>query len=279
MSLAQVFWLRSGDAGQPDRFYVTADRALSVTGDFADFGSDMSALRRRLRAAPGVRVHDGFPDYGKDFRRRLGIESEQAMELFHQTVSMKSVGNLTDFVRDHMLEPFDAAKAVADIVAHFDDLTKAHDAVRQAEAQLAALTPLLKDCDSADAVRAEIAALDAQRAALRYYFADLKAGLTRELTRSRPSGRGCRPSAPSSKPRSDGCASARRTCGSRWPATAETGSPRSSASSPSAKTRESRWQGQTVRHPAVGADLDPVETPSSSLSAAAKSRRPGRRPA
>ena len=145
---------------------MTADRALSVTGDFADFGADISALRRRLRAAPGVRVHDGFPDYGKDFRRRLGIESEQAMELFHQTVSMKSVGNLTDFVRDHMLEPFDAAKAVADIVAHFEDLTKAHDAVRRAEAQLAALTPLLKDCDAADAVRAEIAALDAQRAAL-----------------------------------------------------------------------------------------------------------------
>ena len=165
VSLAQVFWLRRDAAsGQPDRFYVTADRPLSVTGDFADFGSDMSALRRRLRAARGVRVHDAFPDYGKDFRRRLGIESEQAMELFHQTVSMKSVGNLTDFVRDHMLEPFDAAKAVAGIVAHFEDLTKAHDAVRRAEAQLTALTPLLKDCDTADAVRAEIAALDAQRA-------------------------------------------------------------------------------------------------------------------
>src|SRR5262249_13554758 len=152
VSLAQVFWLRSADAaGQPDRLYVTADRLLSVTGDFADFGSDMSTLRRRLRAADGVRVYDGVPDYGKDFRRRLGIESEQAMELFHQTVSMKSVGNLTDFVRDHMLEPFDAAKAVAGIVAHFEDLAKAHDAVRRAEAQLAALTPLLKDCDSADA--------------------------------------------------------------------------------------------------------------------------------
>jgi len=183
VSLAQVFWLRNGDAGQPDRFYVTADRAMSVTGDFADFGSDMPALRRRLRAASGVRVHDGFPDYGKDFRRRLGIESEQAMELFHQTVSMKSVGNLTDFVRDHMLEPFDAAKAVSDIVAHFDDLTKAHDAVRRAEAQLTALTPLLKDCDAADAVRAEIAALDAERTALKYYFADRKALLTStELT-------------------------------------------------------------------------------------------------
>ncbi len=184
VSVAQVFWLRAGDAaGQPDRFYVTADQPLSVARDFADFGSDIAALRRRLRAVGGVRVHDAFPEYGKDFRRRLGIESEQAMELFHQTVSMKSVGNLTDFVRDHMLEPFDAAKAVSDIVAHFEDLTKAHDAVRRAEAQLAALTPLLKDCDARDAVRADIAALDAQRAALRYYFADLKAELAgRELT-------------------------------------------------------------------------------------------------
>jgi uncharacterized protein YPO0396 len=65
-----------------------------------------------------------------------------------------------------------------DIVGHFDDLTKAHEAVRRAEAQLAALTPLLRDCDSADAVRADIAVLDARRAALRYYFANLKAGLT-----------------------------------------------------------------------------------------------------
>jgi uncharacterized protein YPO0396 len=179
VSLAQVFWQRSGDAvGQPERFYVTADRPLSVSRDFADFGAEISALRRRLRSDSGVRVHESFPDYGKDFRRRLGIESEQAMELFQQTVSMKSVGNLTDFVRDHMLEPFDAAKAVSGIVAHFDDLTKTHDAVQRAEAQLTALTPLLKDCDSADAVRADIVALDAQRAALRYYFADIKARLT-----------------------------------------------------------------------------------------------------
>jgi len=179
VTLAQVFWMRPGDAsGQPDRFYLTADRALSVAGDLSGFGSDISALRRRLRAAEGIRVYDSFPEYGRDFRRRLGIESEQAMELFHQTVSMKSVGNLTDFVRDHMLEPFDAARAVAEIVAHFEDLTKAHEAVQRAEAQLAALTPLLRDCDSYDAARAEIAALEAQRAALRYYFADSKARLT-----------------------------------------------------------------------------------------------------
>ncbi len=178
VTLAQVFYLKNGDAGgQPDRFYVTADSALSVSSQFSGFGTDMNALRRKLRALPGVRLHDGFPEYGRDFRRRLGIESEQAMELFHQTVSMKAVGNLTDFVREHMLEPFDAAGAVADIVAHFDDLTKAHAAVQRAHAQLALLGPLLKELDAHDAVDEELRTLAARQGALPYYFADIKADL------------------------------------------------------------------------------------------------------
>ena len=181
VTIAQVFWLRGADVGgQPDRFYVTADKPLSVAGDFADFGSEITALRRRLRA-DGAQIYDSFPEYGKEFRRRLGIESEQAMELFHQTVSMKSVGNLTDFVRDHMLEPFDAAKWTAGIVAHFEDLTRAHEAVQRAQAQLTALGPLLAECDAHDKVAAEITALTAQRNALRYFFADLKAGLVDRL--------------------------------------------------------------------------------------------------
>ena len=178
VTLAQVFYLRSADAaGQPDRFYVTADRQLSVAEDFAGFGTDITLLRKRLRGDGGIRMHDSFPEYGRDFRRRLGIESAQAMELFHQTVSMKSVGNLTDFVREHMLEPFNAEAAVAQIIAHFEDLTKAHEAVQRAKAQLAALEPLLKDCDRHDGLRAEVMTLTAQREALRYYFADVKAGL------------------------------------------------------------------------------------------------------
>jgi len=178
VTLAQVFWMKNGDTGgQPDRFYVTAESALSVSGHFTSFGTDMTLLRKRLRGQPGIRLHDQFPEYGKDFRRRLGIESEQAMELFHQTVSMKSVGNLTDFVREHMLEPFNAARAVADIIAHFEDLTKAHEAVQKAQAQLALLEPLLKELDAHDAVDAELRTLAARQDALRYYFADLKAGL------------------------------------------------------------------------------------------------------
>ncbi|TFV63840.1 hypothetical protein E4P41_03750 [Geodermatophilus sp. DF01-2] len=177
VTLAQVFWLGDGEAGQPDRFYVTADRDLSIAADFADFGTDVAALRRRLRKQPGIGVFGAFPDYGRDYRRRLGIDSEQALELFHQTVSMKAVSDLNGFVRSHMLEPFDAAGWIDRLVAHFDDLTRAHESVVRARSQLEQLRPLLADADTHERLGGEIAALGAQRDALPVHTARLRAGL------------------------------------------------------------------------------------------------------
>src|SRR5215510_1082694 len=48
VTLAQVFWFREAH-GQPARFYVVADRALSIQEHFAGFGRDIGALRKRLR--------------------------------------------------------------------------------------------------------------------------------------------------------------------------------------------------------------------------------------
>ncbi len=176
VTLAQVFWTKDGDPGQPQRIYVTSDFAMSIASHFASFGSDIKNLRKSLRTA-GAKLYDAFPDYGTDFRRRLGIASEQAMDLFHQTVSMKSVGNLNDFVRNHMLEPFDSESWITRLVGHFDDLTRAHDAVRRARDQLADIEPMLAECDAHDGLSGRIDALDAQRRALRYYFAALRARL------------------------------------------------------------------------------------------------------
>ena len=65
-------------------------------------------------------------------RDRLRIHSDQALELLHQTISMKSVGNLTEFVRQHMLEGADVGGRIDTLLRHFDDLTQAHEAVREA---------------------------------------------------------------------------------------------------------------------------------------------------
>ncbi|MCP5333550.1 MAG: ATP-dependent exonuclease SbcCD, C subunit-like protein [Pseudomonadales bacterium] len=175
VTLAQVFWLKDPQ-GQPARLLVAAERALSITEDFSGFGSDIAALRRKLRGA-GCELFDSFPPYGAWFRRRFGIEHEQALELFHQTVSMKSVGNLTDFVRSHMLEPFDVASRIEALIRHFDDLDRAHQAVLKAKRQVALLTPLVEDGQRHQALVAEIQDWRDGREALRPYFARLKGEL------------------------------------------------------------------------------------------------------
>lgn len=176
ITLAQVFWLKDA-RGQPERFYLVADGKLSIAEHFAGFGSDIGQLRKRLRAMPGVTLHDTFPPYGADFRRRFGIASEQAMDLFHQTVSMKSVGNLTDFVRDHMLEAFPVEARIDALIAHFDDLNRAHEAVLKAKAQIAQLTPLSGDCDRHRELLGQVEQLRSCREALRPWFAQLKGEL------------------------------------------------------------------------------------------------------
>jgi uncharacterized protein YPO0396 len=175
VTLAQVFYWKEPQ-GQPARFFVGSERELSITKDFSRFGSDITQLRKRLRGQ-GAEIEDSFPKYGAWFRRRLGIDNEQALELFHQTVSMKSVGNLTDFVRSHMLEPFDVAPRVQALIGHFDDLNRAHEAVLKAKRQVELLTPLVADCERHDEQTQGIEELRRCRDALRSHFAMLKLGL------------------------------------------------------------------------------------------------------
>ena len=172
VTLAQVFWLKDAQ-GQPARFFVGAERDLNIATDFASFGTDITQLKKRLRAG-GCMIEDSFPPYGAWFRRRFGIDNEQALELFHQTVSMKSVGNLTDFVRSHMLEPFDVVPRITALIGHFDDLSRAHGAVLRAKRQVELLLPLVADSSRHGELTRQIDSLRQCREWLRPYFASLK---------------------------------------------------------------------------------------------------------
>jgi len=189
VTLAQVFWMKDVQ-GQPTRFYVACEQELSIKKDFGGFGSDIGNLRKRLRGE-GVKMFESFPPYGAWFRRRFGIDNEQALDLFHQTVSLKSVGNLTGFVRTHMLEPFAVGPRIDALIGHFDDLNKAHEAVLKAKDQVRLLGPLVDNCDRHDDLARSIQQLRGCREALRPWFAGLKmqlvekrlAGLREELGR------------------------------------------------------------------------------------------------
>ena len=170
VTLAQVFRARE-EGGQPERFFVVADEDLSIAKHFAEPGESLVILRRKLRDA-GASVFEHFPEYGKTFRRRLGIDSEQALDLFHQTVSMKAVDNLNDFVRTHMLEPFDMQQRIDGLIGHFDDLTKSHEAVLRAKHQLELLRPIVTGLDRHDVLGADLARFRLLEEALPFFFAD-----------------------------------------------------------------------------------------------------------
>lgn len=171
VTLAIVLWTKEGERS-PDRFYIVAPAALSVADEFVGFGADIHALRKRLRSDKRIKPpFDSFEEYSAQLRRELGIPHAQALELFYQTVSMKSVGNLTEFVRHHMLEPDDTDDRIRALIGNFENLNHAHDAVVRARSQIEALDPLVCDGEKVEALEAELATRRRAREALAAWFA------------------------------------------------------------------------------------------------------------
>jgi uncharacterized protein YPO0396 len=177
VTLAQVFWQKESQ-GQPARIYVVSDSDLSIAEHFSGFGPDISGLRKSIRNLPKTEpVFDSFTSYGAAFRRRFGLKSDQALELFHQTVSLKSVGNLTNFVREHMLESFDVAPRIDALIGHFDDLNRSHEAVLKAKEQIKRLLPLTEHLDRHGEAAKRSQEWLSFRTNLRSYFGHLKVEL------------------------------------------------------------------------------------------------------
>lgn len=178
VTLGITLWATQ-EAGQPSRFYSLAETEQSIAADFSDFGQDPLKLKKKLRAA-GVDVRDSFEPYAAAFKRQFGISGNQAMELFHRTVSMKQVDNITSFVRGNMLEEDDVAARIANLIHHFDDLKKAHDAVLRAKDQIMLLTPIRDGAGQHAKLSADDAFARRQRDQLHSWFTDRKLQLSLE---------------------------------------------------------------------------------------------------
>ncbi len=141
VTLAQFFWIAKG---QVQKFYVVSQGKLEIAKNFFDF-SDIRDLKRQLKKLPHTNVFDVFKEYSAHFRRIMGIRNEQALNLFYQTVSLKSIGNLTEFIRNHMLEPSSIDEKVDEVCANFAELTRAHNLILEAQRQIDMLTPIDKE--------------------------------------------------------------------------------------------------------------------------------------
>ncbi|GAB7015898.1 ATP-binding protein [Methanogenium cariaci] len=173
-TLAQVFWIRKGIA---KKFFVISKQDLSIKEHFKinNDERDVFSLKKRLKTLDQTEVYDYFKDYSSKFRSHFGIKSEKVMELFYQTVSMKSVGKLTEFMRNHMLEKLDVKDEIEGIKNNYENLTKSHEAVQKAKRQLEQLTPLDEAIDAYQIIVEKNIELKKSIDFLPVFFADKKA--------------------------------------------------------------------------------------------------------
>lgn len=173
LSLAQFFWIAKG---QVQKFYVVSQGLLSIKQDFFDF-TDIRDLKRRLKKLPHTEVFDAFKEYSAHFRRIMGIRNEQALHLFYQTVSLKSIGNLTEFIRHHMLEPGSIDEKVDEVCRNFAELTRAHNLILEAQHQIEMLTPIEKESRRHEEMELQSTRHRAMREAIDSFFAKRRIGL------------------------------------------------------------------------------------------------------
>jgi uncharacterized protein YPO0396 len=167
-TIAQVFWIKNN---KPEKMFIIADSELNIKDDFSNFGKEITNLKKVLKQKEGVQVFDSFNEYSNKFRQIFGIRSDKALELFYQTVSMKSVGNLTDFVRNQMLEKTDVKSKIEELKKRFEDLSQAYTSVQKAKKQIEFLNPLISDAQEFEKISAEISHLNKCLNALPIYFA------------------------------------------------------------------------------------------------------------
>ena len=163
---------------QPVRIYFGFEGDLSIAKNFSGFG-DIPRLKQRMKAA-GVRVFETFKAYITWFCNKVGIENDQALNLFLQTISMKSVDSLEAFVRKYMLEPFPAREQIDKLLKHFDDLTKIHEEILKAKRRIAILDPMMRKHET----YADVVSLETREknilASLEHWFAAAEKGLFEE---------------------------------------------------------------------------------------------------
>ncbi len=175
-TIAQLLYFKN-KGGPVERLFVVSERTLGIREHFSQFDS-VVGLKKQLRGL-GCRIGNGLKEYAGQMRRALGIESNRALDLFYQTVSMKAVDNLTQFVRRHMLDPGDSRDRVETLCRSFEDLDRAHSAVVKARRQIEQLQPLVDGGERLRALEGELTAKRSSRELLESWRAGHELALER----------------------------------------------------------------------------------------------------
>lgn len=137
-TLAQLLYISDGAV---ERVYCYAEEDRSIARHCAGL-KGMEKVTQEMKKR-GFKASAKYSDYFEWFRKATSVK-EQAMDMFNQTVAVKDIQRLNDFIRKHMLEAKPWNDKVDELFGHFKDLSEAHQALERVRKQRDLLEPIEK---------------------------------------------------------------------------------------------------------------------------------------
>jgi len=178
VSIAQILWIKSN--GELGKFHIAEERALTIEKDL--LVTEPSTIRETLRDRV-IEPIETFAKYSERFHRLLGLNADRnPMGIFNQTVAVKDIGNLTKFMRDHMLEDASALTQFDKLKERVRESRETHRMIKMLTEQLAMLETISSHVRTRRTALERAAVTRGMQAALEYYCDQLELGERRKTS-------------------------------------------------------------------------------------------------
>jgi uncharacterized protein YPO0396 len=154
ITLAQVRWYTNGGL---KKVFIVSPYQLNIAEHFGKGHFDVKGEWRRKLAKqfPKTDMFDSFREYAGRFSDLFGLK-EKALSLFNQTVGIKEMGDLTQFIRQQMLEEPETEEQFKSLYDHYNDLLISHKAIQKDEKQLELLEPVVRNKNALSLLNGDI---------------------------------------------------------------------------------------------------------------------------
>jgi uncharacterized protein YPO0396 len=133
VTLVQVLWLTP--AKKLERAYIVSKKKLSIEADFCDLTSG-TEVRQKLKER-ALEPLDTFTLYSQRFHEALCLSADKnPMDIFNQAVCIKDISNLTNFIREYMLDDGGAPKKLEELRSNFEELRRTYERIEREKKRL-----------------------------------------------------------------------------------------------------------------------------------------------
>ncbi len=168
VTLAQILWMKTN--GETAKLFLVETRAMSIEGDLAGFPS-IGEIKETLKKR-GLEPVEKFATYSERFHRLMRLNADRLpMDIFNQTVAVKDIKNLTEFIRDYMLEGGSAEKLFDGLKERVRELRTTHAKIKMLKDQLLKLETVASHVSTFHSASELRAQLEKERDALDAFFA------------------------------------------------------------------------------------------------------------